>query len=165
MLRCGRCGRPHGHYVDFDARVYDIKTGKRIRLTDIFPEGSEAWSILSAEVRAQLSAAFPALDADEETLAALADKKQLETAPFTMGAARLTLTYRADALYPGKNTLLHVNIDYQKLRQHMTPSAFAQTDNSRFRMAALTYDDGPCATPRAGSWTSCEGTAQARRSL
>ena len=131
------------HYVDFDARVYDIKTGQRIRLTDIFPEGSEAWSILSAEVRAQLSAAFPALEADEEMLAALADKEQLETAPFTMGAARLTLTYRADALYPGKNTLLHVNIDYQKLRQHMTPSAFAQTDNSRFRMAALTYDDGP----------------------
>lgn len=131
------------HYVDFDARVYDVKTGRRIALTDVFPQESEAWDILAAEVQAQLSAAFPSMEADEKILASLTQREQLKAAAFTMGAARLTLTYRADALYPGKNTLLHVHIDYQKLRPHMTEAAFAQTDNSRFRMVALTYDDGP----------------------
>lgn len=131
------------HHVDFDARVYDIRTGKRITLTDVFPEDSAAWDILSGEVSAQLSAAFPAMEADAKTLAAISSKESLMHAPFTMGAARLTLTFRADALYPGKHTLLHVNVNYNDVRRYMTSIAYAQTDNSRFRMVALTYDDGP----------------------
>lgn len=131
------------HSVDFDARVYDIAAGKRVYLTDVFPPDSAAWDMLAAAVRAQLAAAFPAMEADAAALDALCTREALENAAFTLGAARLTLTYRADALYPGKNTLLHVNIDYRDIRDHMTPEAYAQTDNSRFRMVALTYDDGP----------------------
>ena len=131
------------HHVDFDARVYDIRTGERVQLTDVFPEGSEAFDILAGEVRAQLSAAFPAMEADSAALDALTGPEAIKSAAFTMGPVRLTLTYRADALYPGKNSLLHVNIPYSELRRYMTPIAYAQTDNSRFRMVALTYDDGP----------------------
>ena len=131
------------HHVDFDARVYDIRTGKRIFLTDVFPEGSGAWSVLADAARTQLSAAFPSMEADSAALDALCSEAAIKEAAFTMGPVRLTLTYRADALYPGKNTLLHVNIPYGELRRFMTPVAYAQTDNSRFRMVALTYDDGP----------------------
>lgn len=129
--------------VDFDSRVYDMATGRRVTLADVFPAGSEAWALLSQAVDAQLRAAFPGESPDEERLAALCTPEALEAAHFTLGAARLTLTYRADAVYPGRNTLLHVQLDYPDIRPLMTEWAQRQTDNSRFRMVALTYDDGP----------------------
>lgn len=129
-------------YVDFDARVYDIETGERIGLSDVFPKDSEAWEIIAQAVRTQLSAAFPDEEADEEALNALCAFDRLQNTPFTLSAARLMLTFRADALYPGKHTLLHVSLYYPELRPYMTQRAQAQTDNSRFRMVALTYDDG-----------------------
>ncbi|MGN0996709.1 MAG: polysaccharide deacetylase family protein [Candidatus Ventricola sp.] len=129
--------------VDFDTRVYDMETGRRIALSDVFPEGSEAWALLSQAVDAQLRDAFPGVAPDEERLAALCAPDALRGACFTLGAAQLTLTYRADSVYPGRNTLLHVRLGYPQLRPLMTEWAQRQTDNSRFRMVALTYDDGP----------------------
>ena len=128
--------------VDFDARVYDMQTGERLALTDVFAPDSEAWELLSLGVREQLLAAFPGEEADAEALDALCSVDSLKQAPFTLGGARLVLTFRADAVYPGKNTLLHAVFYYPDIRALMTPRAFEQTDNSRFRMVALTYDDG-----------------------
>ncbi len=128
--------------VEFDARVYDMETGERVALTDIFPEASEAWAMLSRAVRVQLSEAFPEETPDEDALDALCEIQAIQSAPFILGAARLSLVYRADAVYPGKQTLLHVTMDYAELRPYMTERARAQTDNSRFRKVALTYDDG-----------------------
>ena len=132
--------------VDFDTRVYDMATGRRITLEDVFPDGSEAWALLAQAVDAQLRAAFPGYAPDEERLAALCTREALRDARFTLGAARLTLTYRADAVYPGRGTLLHVQLYYPDIRPLMTEWAQRQTDNSRFRMVALTYDDGPAGT-------------------
>ncbi|MBR4040032.1 MAG: polysaccharide deacetylase family protein [Clostridia bacterium] len=129
--------------VDYQTRVYDLETEKELTLSDFFAPDSDAWALLSAAVREQLSAAFPALEPDAAMLDRLCAAESLMHAPFTLGAARLTLTYRADALYPGKNTLLHVHVYYPEIRHLMTPYGQAQTDNSRFRMVALTYDDGP----------------------
>ena len=129
-------------WVDYDARVYDVETGERILLTDVFAPDSPAWALLSQAVREQLTAAFPQEEPDAAALDALCRPVALQGAAFTLGAARLMLTYRADALYPGKNTLLHVVLYYPQVRPYMTPRAQAQTDNSRFRMVALTYDDG-----------------------
>lgn len=128
--------------VDFDARVYDMETGDRIALTDVFPEGSKAWALLSRAVREQLGAAFPEEMPDESALDALCRIEAIRSAPFILGAARLDLVYRADAVYPGKQTLLHVTVNYAGIRDLMTERARAQTDNSRFRKVALTYDDG-----------------------
>jgi len=129
--------------VDYQTRVYDMETGKLLTLSDFFSEDSSAWSILSSAVRTQLSAAFPNLSPDPHMLEQLCSEEGLKDASFTLGAARLTLTYRADTLYPGKNTLLHVHLYYPDLRERMTEYGRQQTDNSRFRMLALTYDDGP----------------------
>lgn len=128
--------------VDFEARVYDMENGERVLLTDVFAPESEAWSVLAQAVREQLSAAYPKETPDAQALDALCSREALENAAFTLGGAKLMLTYRADTLYPGKHTLLHVNLYYPQIRAMMTEAAQAQTDNSRYRMVALTYDDG-----------------------
>ena len=130
-------------HMEADVRVYDVATGERLAMTDIFPQESEAWDILAAAVRDQLSAAFPGTEPDKAALDALCAKEALQAADFTLSGAKLTLTYRADSVYPGRsNTLLHVTLYYPDIRQYMTERAYAQTDNSRFTMVALTYDDG-----------------------
>ena len=128
--------------VSFDARVYDMETGRRVAMTDLLAEDGDGYALLAQAVREQLSAAFPDEAPDEAALSALCTRAALESAAFTLGAASLTLTYRADAVYPGRGTLLHVRVPYAQLRPEMTALGQAQTDNSRFRMVALTYDDG-----------------------
>ena len=128
--------------ASYDALVYDMETGEKVTLGDLF-EDDAAYALLADEARAALDAAFPAYAADEKALGALCSVDAIREAKFTLGAARMTLTFRADALYPGRNTLLHVNVAYSKLRPYMSDYGLAATDNSRFRMIALTYDDGP----------------------
>lgn len=129
--------------MDHAVRVYDIETGKQLALTDFFSEDSQAWPILSRAVREQLSAAFPAIEPDAYTLDRLCAIDSLKQADFMVGAARLSLVYRAAMLYPGKNTLIHVHVYYPEIRALMTDYGKTQTDNSCFPMIALTYDDGP----------------------
>lgn len=128
--------------ASYDARVYDMATGERVTMADVLAADGSGYDLLAQAVREQLGAAFPAETADEAALGALCTREALESAPFTLGAASMTLTYRADAVYPGHGTLLHVTVPYAQLRPEMTARGQAQTDNSRFRMAALTYDDG-----------------------
>ena len=132
-------------YIDTESRVYDIETGKRITLGDVFPEGSPAWEILCASVRESLSAYWPEEAADAEKLEVLCSEEGLRNASFCLTAARLLLTFRADSLYEGKKTLMHVSVYYSKIRDYMTEEAYRQTDNSRFKKVALTFDDGPAA--------------------
>ena len=130
-------------HMEADIRVYDVETGKRITLGDVFPAGSEAWGMLASAVREQLTAAFPGREPDAAALDALCSEEALREAAFTLGGVKMTLTYRADSVYPDRhNTLLHVTLYYPDIRDYMTEQAYAQTDNSRFAMVALTYDDG-----------------------
>ncbi len=124
------------------SRTYDISSGRRILLTDIFPEDSLGWDVLSNAVQTQLSAYFPE-EADKKALAALCSKEALKNAEFTLGAAKLELHYPAAALYPDRTTLMHVKVYYHDLIGMMTQEAALQTDNSRYPMVALTFDDGP----------------------
>lgn len=129
-------------YVDVDARAYDIATGKRLTLHDVL--GDEAgWQIVSQAVREQLAAYFPQEIASQAALESISDPAALEFAGFTLNTAFLQLHYRADALYAGKNTLMHVRVPYTDLAGHLTQEAQRQTDNSARKLIALTYDDGP----------------------
>ena len=130
-------------YMEMDSLVYDMKTGRQLSLGDLFAADSPAWEILSREAGRQLSEAYPAEACDAQALAKLCSRESLEQADFTLGAARLTLSFRADALYPQKNTLLQVHVYYPEIRPLMTQYGQEQTDNSGYRMVALTYDDGP----------------------
>lgn len=129
-------------YVDFDARAYDMATGARLTLNDFLADEA-GWALVSEAVFAQLAAYYPAEAADAQALAALCAREALEETPFTLSVAFLQLHFRADALYAGKNTLMHVRVPYADLREHMTEAALRQTDNSAYKLVALTYDDGP----------------------
>ena len=129
-------------YVDFDARVYDMETGERITLPALFPKESEAWSVLENAVRTQLTAYFPGTEPDQDALSALCSRESLENASFTLTPAKLSLHFRADALYPGKNTLMHVHLYFSEIRPLMNAFGWENTDCSMYKMIALTYDDG-----------------------
>ena len=130
-------------YVDMDARVYDMETGQRVFLTDLFAPGSPAWDLIHFRAAEGLAAYWPDETPDPEKLDELVSLSSLENAAFTLSPGRLTLHWMADALYPGKTTLMHVSIPYGELRFGMTEEALVQTDNSAHPIAALTFDDGP----------------------
>ena len=129
-------------YVDFDARVYDMESGEQLKLTALFDAESEAWNILQDAARQQLTDYFFTETPDSAALDALCSREAIENAAFTLTPAKLQLHYRADRLYPGKNTLMHVTLYYSQLRPLMNEKGLEITDNSKYRMIALTYDDG-----------------------
>ena len=130
-------------YVAFDARVYDMATGERLTLSDLFAPDSPAWDMMAQEARKQLGEDyFMTLEPDAAALEVLCTREALENAAFTLTPAKLELHFRADALYPGKNTLMHVKLYYSALRPLMTEKGQQITDNSQYKMIALTFDDG-----------------------
>ncbi len=127
-------------YTAVETRAYDLLTGEAVALSDVIADET-GWQIVADAVRAQASAYFPDEAADEARLDALT--QELENAPFTLSVAYLQLHFRADSLYDGKQTLMHVRVPYTALAGHLTSEAQRQTDNSRYKMVALTFDDGP----------------------
>ena len=130
-------------HVGLDARAYDMKTGRQMHLADLMDENSKGWKVLSKAVRRQLNDYFAGTEAPENKLNALCEKQAIQQTPFTLSAGKLTLHYRADQLYQGKNTLMHVDVYYHQLQPYFNALGKKVTDNSRYRMIALTYDDGP----------------------
>lgn len=130
-------------YADCDARVYDMKTGERVTLDDLFDADSPAWPLLADAVRQQVTAYFSGTAPDPDKLNALCEKDALRSAGFTLSPARLSLHYRANEAYPGKKTLMHVHVYYPQIREYMTEHARKMTDAGRYKLIALTYDDGP----------------------
>jgi peptidoglycan-N-acetylglucosamine deacetylase len=127
----------------FTLRTYDLATGEQILMTDLFPADSGAWSLLASEANSQLSACFPDRVADPDVLASMCRRDSLERTAFRLGASQLTLLYTAGELFSGKPGILSVQIPYNRLAGMLTPAAERQTDNSAWKMVALTYDDGP----------------------
>ena len=137
-------------YSPFTTRVYDMRDGRLLTLEDLFDQDSQAWDVLAQEVNQQLDAYFPAEKVDADALQALTTRQALLETPFMLGPTCLTLHYEAKALYPKHPTLMHVFIPYQKLAGMMTPYGEKQTDNSLYRMVAITFDDGPAYETSAG---------------
>ncbi len=127
----------------FTTRTWDLETGQRILLTDIFPEDSAAWAMLSARVIEQLNAVFPGEERDAAVIERLATKAALAEADFTLGGVELTLHYEARVLLPERTGLMHVRFFYPEFAGMMTPEAARQTDNRHWNMVAITPDDGP----------------------
>lgn len=127
----------------FICRVYDMVSGERVSLVDILGEESEAWDVIAEITSYELDAYFPAQEANQGVLDALCRKEALMDTPFTLGPVCLTLHYEAKTLYPNQTSLLHVTIPYNALRGMMTAYGERQTDNSHYKMAALTFEDGP----------------------
>ncbi len=125
------------------ARVYDMATGQKITLDDLFDEDSEAWDVLAETVYEELSNYFPQQEADPDTLNALCTREALLETPFMLGPVSLSFHYEANILYPDQPSLMRVTVPYNALRGMMTEYGQKQTDNSMYKMVALTFDDGP----------------------
>ena len=126
-------------FVSFEAMTFDLESGREIALADLFGPG--AGEIIRAAILDQLPSYFPGVRPDAAALQRLADG--WENTPFTLTPAYLMFHYRADELYPDHPTLMHVWIPYSWLTDWMTDYAREQTDNSRYLLAAPTFDDGP----------------------
>ena len=129
------------------SRTYDMETGERILLSDLFPEDSPAWDALSEKARETISAYFPDEEPDGETLARATAPDALRDADFTLHGMSLVLHYPAEDFYPTHFTLIEVTLMYPEIRGWMTEEALRQTDNaSYYKFAAFTFDDGPART-------------------
>lgn len=126
----------------FVTGVYDLLTGQEIHLTDLFPADSAAWQLLADRTEAHLSSLFPQDERNPEAIAALITPEALQNASFTLSAMELTLHYPASAVYETRTGLMHVRFFYDELWDMMTDEARRQTDNTDWKMVALTCDDG-----------------------
>lgn len=128
-----------------ESRTYDMETGKRITLEDIFPADSQGWSVLQSQVKAQAGAYFTREDApSDDALSALAALDRVKETPFTLHGMSLVLHYPADALHQDRHSLMEVTVMYPDIRPYMGETAQAQTDNlTLYKTVAITFDDGP----------------------
>ncbi len=129
---------------EITSRTYDMTTGERVTLADVFPEDSEGWTILRDAVEAKVREYFPDLTPNEEALAAVLTDEGLRQLDFTLHGLSLVIHLRAGDFYEGKNTLIETPLYYPDIRQHMSEKAYIETDNlTYYKTVALTFDDGP----------------------
>ncbi len=127
-------------------RTYDMTTGERISLREIFDE-EEFWTLLEERVRTVLTDYWPDEKPDKEALEALCERSALEEADFTLHGMSLVLHYPAEILYPKHHTLMEVTLFYPEIQQYMSEQGYRETDNtSYYHTCALTFDDGPSAS-------------------
>lgn len=66
---------------------------------------------------------------------------------------------------PGKVTLTHARFFYPDLRGLMTETGLSATDNSRWKMVAVTFDDGPKDYPSTYTLDALRKIGRARHLL
>lgn len=126
--------------VRFTTRTYDMLTGQRITLADIFPADSPAWTLISQTVRDTANAYY--LDETPDAAAVEALCENLAQADFMLYG--MSLVIPLPSVYENHPQLMQATLYYPQIRAYMTEEAQRQTDNaSLYRFCALTYDDGP----------------------
>ena len=111
----------------FTTRTYDMETGERVLMTDLFDDAEETWQLLGDRVRETLEGYWPDETPDAEKLEKLCERSALEEAEFTLHGMSLVLHYPSDALYPGHFTMMEVPFYYPEIRPLMTESAMTET--------------------------------------
>lgn len=134
-------------HQEVQSLTYNMITGQRITLTDLFAEDSPAWSIVSNAVQEQISAYFPDDAHDAQALAGLTQQEELQSMAFTLHGMSLVLHIPAHKIVPQRHTLMEVTLMYPAIRPYMTAIAQKETDNlTLYKTCALTFDDGPSRT-------------------
>ena len=129
---------------ELTTRTYDMITGERLLLSDLFPEDTDVWPFLASEVARQVQAYFPDEDAPAYLVDEICALENLKRADYSLHGYSLVLHYPASLLYPDHHSLLEVTIMYDRLQSYFTQAAREQTDNlTYYRTCALTFDDGP----------------------
>lgn len=128
-------------YLCYRTVTYDMETGEKLTLQDVFPEDSPAWSEIQKAVRNRLLAVYPHLLKDMTQVESYTEA--LASLSFLPSAGRLTLCMPLWPLHENSWQLLNTYLPYPDYRQWMTEEAQTQTDNSARSIIAITYDDGP----------------------
>lgn len=132
---------------EIQSRTFDMTTGERIWLTDIFDAESQGWDILEQAVREQAAAYWPDVAPNQAALEEICQRQNLSELDFTLHGMSLVLHIPAGKLYEGKTTLLEITLMYPEIRPYMTERAQVETDNlAYYKTCALTFDDGPSRT-------------------
>ena len=129
--------------LEISTQTYDLLSGERIVLADLFIDDDAAWDYLAAGVREQLENIYPGEERNEAAIGDFVTRDSLEGAYFTLSGMELTLHYPAEDFFEGKKNLLHVRFYYPELDGLLSPLGKKVTDNSRWKMVAITCDDGP----------------------
>lgn len=144
MLQARTIVHEKTHALRFTTRTYDMTTGERVLLTDVFPADSTAWDMMAQAVREQVNAYYPGTEPNAEALEAAVTREYLAQTDFTLHGMSLVLHLPAEDFYPGRVQLLEVTLYYPDYRPLMTEKAREETDNLRYyKTVALTFDDGP----------------------
>lgn len=159
LVQCSGITSKDQVYSEIETYTFDMTDGKRISLTDLFDDESEVWDYLGNQIVEQLGRYFENEEPVTEALKTLCQKAVIQQTPMNLTAGRLILHYKADQLYPGHSSYLHVEVYYPEIQKYMNAYGLEQTNNRRYRLAALTYDDGPPAG-NTGSTVSLLRTMQ-----
>lgn len=144
MLQARKIVNVQTREVRFATRTYDMTTGERILLTDVFPADSEAWQVMADAVRKRVNEYYPDMAPDAAALERAVTREALEKTDFTFHGLSLVLHLDAADFYPDREQLIEVALYYPDIRPMMTEKAQQETDNLRYyKTVALTYDDGP----------------------
>jgi len=132
---------------EITSRTYDMTTGERVFLIDMFAEDSEGWTVLENAVREQALAYWPDELPDDTDLEELCTREALENMDFTLHGMSMVLHIPASFLYPERHSLMEITLMYPEIRPYMTEKAQRETDNlAYYKTCALTFDDGPSRT-------------------
>ena len=110
----------------FATRTYDMETGERILLSDLFDENDEIWEMLGGRVRQTLKDYWPDEEPDAAKLDSLCERQALEQADYTLHGMSLVLHYPAEDLYKDRYTLMDVTFFYPEIREWMTEKAMTR---------------------------------------
>ena len=134
--------------------TYDLATGEKIELTDLFAADSPAWEMMAERIESHVSSLFPQDERQPEAVKALCEREAIENACFTLSGYELTLHYEAREVYPDHGGLMHVRFFYDEVQPYMTETGLLHTDNSHWKMVAFTCDDGPSYGPTQNTLTN-----------
>lgn len=105
--------------VRFTTRTYDMLTGQRITLADIFPADSPAWTLISQTVRDAANAYYSDETPDAAAVEALCEN--LAQADFMLYG--MSLVIPLPSVYENHPQLMQATLYYPQIRAYMTEEA------------------------------------------
>lgn len=118
----------------YNTALYDLETGDSIKLSQLIDDVEG----FKEEIRQQINGLYPDQSINRRRLADF----PLENLPFTMSGMELTVHVDKSLLFPDTQGILHARFFYPKF-PYFNELGKAISDNSKWKLIALTFDDGP----------------------
>lgn len=127
--------------LEFSAQTYKLEDGTKLNLTDMFND--KAWPFMAKRIEEHFNALFPNDTRNNNAINNLCSIDNIKEANFTLSGMELTLHFYENKVFENRNNIAHVRFYYPELKDMFTEKGLEATDNSRWKMVAITCDDGP----------------------